>query len=102
MSEVPEDLQQMTERIEKEKRKKRYTSSERNTNNSNSSPIMAFQVTVELISGVLVGAGIGYILDEIFDFHSILLLIFIILGSIAGMLNVYRYIKNSEDREERK
>ena len=95
MSNIPEDIQDMAERIKKHK-EKQNSMRKNNVKDSISGIGMAFQISAELISGVLVGAGIGYILDELFDFHNVFLLIFIILGSLAGILNVYRYIKKTE------
>jgi F0F1-type ATP synthase assembly protein I len=55
-----------------------------------------------LVSGVIVGCGIGYMLNEIFDFGSIFLISSTILGGMAGILNVSRYLKQmqQEDREK--
>ena len=101
MSETPDDIQKMAERIQKEKNKKKYANSENNKEESPSSVAMAFQISVELISGVLVGVGIGYILDELFDTHLLCILIFTILGGFAGMLNVYRYVNKTDESKER-
>jgi F0F1-type ATP synthase assembly protein I len=61
----------------------------------------AIQVLVEITSGILVGASIGYILDEIFDFKFICLLVFTIFGGVAGLINTMRYLeKNKQDKEE--
>ena len=73
-------------------------------NNPNNSPefsnlSLAFQVPIELVSGVLVGAGIGYILDKLFDSSPWLLVIFIIFGSIAGLVNVAKTLKKSEEEK---
>lgn len=100
MSEIPNDIQEMAERIQKKKEEIGQRSGNVISNKSLGA-VSAFQVSVELISGVLIGAGIGYILDELFDFHSVLLLTFIILGGFAGMLNVYRYVKKIDEQDER-
>ena len=51
---------------------------------------LAFRVGVELISAVAVGTAIGWGLDEWFGTRPWLMLVFIILGGAAGILNVYR------------
>ncbi len=98
MPKIPRDIQEMAERIriEKEKTIKVENSKGRNEQ-KNLGVMLAFQVSSELVAGILVGAGIGYILDELFDFHSFFLLIFIILGCMAGILNVYRSMKKMDE-----
>ena len=54
----------------------------------------------ELISGVIVGAGIGYLLDILFGTRPLLLIIFLFLGGVAGFLNVYRFVKSMEKEQE--
>ncbi len=49
-----------------------------------------FHVGVELLAGVLVGAGLGVLTDKIFDTSPWGLIGFFVLGSLAGLLNVYR------------
>lgn len=51
---------------------------------------MAMRVGVELVAAVGVGAGIGYMLDRWLDTAPWLMVVFFLLGSAAGMLNVYR------------
>ena len=45
---------------------------------------------IELVSGVLVGVGIGLLIDWTFSTKPWGLIVFFALGSIAGMLNLYR------------
>jgi ATP synthase protein I len=49
-----------------------------------------FNVGVELVSGVFVGVGMGLLIDWGFGISPWGLISFFILGSAAGMLNVYR------------
>tara|TARA_B100000427_G_scaffold40433_1_gene29165 strand:- start:575 stop:934 length:360 start_codon:yes stop_codon:yes gene_type:complete len=51
---------------------------------------LAFRVGIELVSAVAVGLGIGWLLDRWLDTKPWLMLVFIILGGCAGILNVYR------------
>ena len=48
----------------------------------------AFKMSTELVSAVLVGTIIGFILDNWFDTKPWLIIIFFFLGAAAGMLNV--------------
>ena len=61
----------------------------------------AIQIIIEIISGIIVGLSIGYILDELFDTKGVCLLVFTIIGGAAGIINVSRYMhKIRENREE--
>ena len=51
---------------------------------------LAFRVGVELVAGVAVGAGIGYLTDLWLGTKPWGFLIFFVLGSAASVLNVYR------------
>lgn len=51
---------------------------------------LAFRVSVELVSALAVGLGIGWLLDQWFDTRPWLMLAFLLLGGAAGILNVYR------------
>jgi len=90
-------LQAINDRIEKMKDKHQKESLD---GASVSDISLAFQIPIELISGVLVGAGIGYILDKLFDFKPLFLVTFIILGGIAGIVNVARSVKEADSKKE--
>ena len=51
------------------------------------------RVGVELFSAILVGIIIGILLDKYFNTSPLFLFIFLLLGSFAGLLNVYRTVK---------
>ena len=57
---------------------------------------MLFNVGIELVSGVLVGVGLGLLIDWIFSTKPWGLIAFFVLGSGAGMLNVYRALTKKE------
>ena len=50
----------------------------------------AFKLGTELVSAVLVGTIIGFILDNWFGTKPWLIIIFFFLGAAAGMLNVIK------------
>jgi len=56
----------------------------------NSALGLAFRVSVELVSAVAVGFAIGWGLDWLLGTGPWLMVVFIILGFAAGVLNVYR------------
>jgi len=51
---------------------------------------LAFRVSVELVSAVAVGLAIGWVLDEWLDTRPWVMVVFIVLGFAAGVMNVYR------------
>ena len=65
-----------------------------NEGKANEKPTTPFgalmNVGVEFVSGVLVGIGLGFLVDWMFSTKPWGLISFFALGSVAGMLNVYR------------
>ena len=61
------------------------------------SPIgTAFKLSTELVSAVVIGTIIGFILDKTFGTKPWLILIFFFIGVVAGILNVFRSAKNMQ------
>jgi ATP synthase protein I len=63
-------------------------------------PNMAFRASVDMISGVVVGTGLGYFVDQYFGTDPWILLVGFLFGSAAGFFNVYRTVKNIERRDK--
>lgn len=71
---------------------------------------LAFRVGVELVSAIMVGTAIGWALDYWLDTQPWLMLVFLVLGGAAGIMNVYRmakgfgyapgYSKNNSDADD--
>lgn len=61
-----------------------------------------FNVGVELVAGVLVGVGLGLFIDWAFGTSPWGLISLFILGSAAGMLNVYRSLTAKEKTTTKK
>ena len=71
------------------------------TNNNQNSSFMggAFKLGTELVSAVLVGTIIGFILDTWFGTKPWLIIVFFFLGSAAGILNVIKTAKRMQEKE---
>ena len=77
--------------------KKKLSKRNLRENNQNSSSIgSAFKLSTELVSAVVVGSIIGFILDKTFDTKPWLIIIFFFVGVIAGIINVIRSAKNMQ------
>ena len=63
---------------------------------SSSSMGTAFKMSTELVSAVVVGTIIGFILDNWFGTKPWLILIFFFVGVIAGIMNVVKSAKKMQ------
>ena len=56
----------------------------------------SFRISTEIVAALVVGVGIGIIVDNYFNTQPFGLIIFFILGALAGFLNVYRVMRRIE------
>ena len=77
---------------------KNKVKSRKSLKNSKSSSSMgtAFKLSTELVSAVVVGTIIGFILDNWFGTKPWLILIFFFVGVIAGIMNVVKSAKRMQ------
>lgn len=59
----------------------------------------AYRISSELIAAVIVGVLLGLFLDKLLDTKPIFLISLIILGFLAGLLNIYRLISRIEKKQ---
>jgi len=90
---MPEDQFKTRLKIAKNKAK-----SKNSLKNEGSSSNMgsAFKMSTELVSAVVVGTIIGFILDNWFGTKPWLILIFFFVGVIAGIMNVIKSAKRMQ------
>ncbi len=62
---------------------------------------VAYRILVEMLAGVLVGGGLGWLLDHWLGTRPWFLLAMIVLGFAAGMSNAYRVTRQYAARAER-
>ena len=55
-----------------------------------------FKISTEIIAALVVGVGIGLIVDNYLNTKPVGLIIFFIFGALAGFLNVYRVMRRIE------
>ena len=90
---VDEDkLRELKDRIETAK-----SSNTPNTKkNKESGAGFGFKLSTEIIAALVVGVGIGLIVDKYLGTKPFGLIIFFIFGALAGFLNVYRVMRRIE------
>lgn len=54
---------------------------------------LAFRIGVELVAALIVGVGIGWLLDSWLGTGPWLFILFFMLGAAAGMMNVWRTVE---------
>ena len=59
-----------------------------------------FKISTEIVAALIVGVGIGLLVDNYFNTKPFGLIIFFILGAFAGFLNVYRVMRRIEKKEK--
>lgn len=57
-----------------------------------------FRLSVELMAGLLVGLGVGYLIDGWLGTRPWFMLVFMVLGMGGGILNVMRVTRTMEQR----
>ncbi len=100
MKNKPDDIKQIEERIAKLQRKEQQVRKGKSESPFIFATKTGFRVGTELLSGVVVGAGLGYVLDMYLSTKPWLLVCFVLLGFVAGFLNVYRFVKSEENKKE--
>ena len=70
------------------------------TDSSKAGVSQAFRIGIDLLSALMVGTFIGWFLDDWLDTKPWFLIIFILLGGAAGMLNLYRTAMTMVDEVE--
>lgn len=58
---------------------------------------LGFRISIEFVAGVAVGVGIGYAVDRWLGTAPIMMVLFLLLGGAAGVLNAYRAAKGMDE-----
>ena len=86
------DLKELSTRLKIAKKK-----IEKNKKGSNAASLgNALKISTELVAAVVVGATIGFLLDNWFDTKPILTICFFFMGVAAGILNVFKSAKKMQ------
>ena len=71
-------------------------------NRSSSGMAVGLQIAVELVAGIAVGVGVGWVLDDWLGTKPWMLLLFTIVGFVAGLMNVVRRARQLEAEQARR
>ena len=100
MKKIPQDVQQINIRIKKFKSFEKKVQKDPTETKFVYAYQIGARIGTELVSGVLIGCGLGYLLDKIFNSNPFMLIIFTIFGAAAGFMNIYRFVKQQDRRKE--
>jgi len=84
-----ENLKEKIDNLQHDKEKK-------SVSKRNSGAGFGFKISTEIVAALIVGVGIGLLVDNYFNTKPFGLIIFFILGALAGFLNVYRVMRRIE------
>ena len=87
------NLKEISTRLEIAKKKIKKEQIKNNGSNTTSLG-KALKISTELVAAVVVGATLGFILDNWFDTRPWLTITFFFMGVAAGILNVIKSAKN--------
>ncbi|MBE6452021.1 MAG: AtpZ/AtpI family protein [Alphaproteobacteria bacterium] len=100
MKKIPEDIKKLEERIVALRSKEDKVRKDKPETELMRASKIGFRIGVEMFSGVIVGAAIGYLLDGLLATKPWLMIVFMFMGGGAGILNVYRLAKSEENKRK--
>ena len=86
------ELKELKDRIQNAE----STNASQTSNKKESGAGFGFKISTEIIAALVVGVGIGLIVDKYLGTKPFGLIIFFIFGALAGFLNVYRVMRRIE------
>ena len=88
------DASDLISKIDKFKEKEKIAKTSENIEKRGNSIGLAFRLSTELVSGIVVGSIMGWSLDKWLGSQPWFFLVFFILGIAAGIINVIKTAKN--------
>jgi ATP synthase protein I len=58
----------------------------------------AWRMVIELVAGIVIGFGMGYGLDTLFETKPVFIVLFTLLGFVAGVKTMLRSARELQDR----
>jgi len=95
MNNQNENILKLKEKIKNIEKKQSNESLKKNENGAS----FGFKISTELVAALIIGVGIGLIVDNYLGTKPFGLIIFFFLGSFAGFLNIYRVMRRIEKQQ---
>lgn len=102
MKKLPEDIRELEGKISRLKEREESYRKPAGSSEYSGAAATGLRIAVELLSAVLVGTAIGFVLDRAAGTRPVFLTVFLLFGGAAGILNVYRLSKTEEKRKNNK
>ena len=100
MIKAPKDLDDLENKIAAMRAKEAVLRhDDRNNTEKSRASRIGLRICADLLSAVIVGAAMGFVLDNFLNTKPWCLIVFLLFGGAAGVLNVYRLAKTEEDKE---
>lgn len=100
MKKSPDDIRELESKISRLKKQETERNRPVKASEYSGAAAIGMRIAVELLSAVLIGGAIGYVIDRVAETRPLFLAVFLLLGGAAGFLNVYRLAKAEEKRKE--
>lgn len=101
MKKIPDDIRELENKISHfkngEKIRQNFSSDLKNAGTL----ALGVRIAVELLSAIIVGGAIGFVIDRMTGMFPFFLVTFLLFGGAAGFLNVYRLSKAYEEEKGR-
>lgn len=99
MKKTPEDVKLLDEKLKKARIREAQLRHEVASDSQRArASRIGLRVCADLLSAIIVGAALGYVLDEVLHTKPWCLIVFLLFGGAAGVLNVYRLAKQEENK----
>ena len=94
MEKKPDDIELLEKKIARLQQENSFAKGKGNEAEAVRASRIGFRIGAELVAAVVVGVALGYLFDGIFGTKPWLMVVFLFFGGAAGILNVYRFVKN--------
>ncbi len=102
MKRIPQDIRELEKKIARQREKESRLREPVRASAYVGAAGIGFRIAAELLSAVLIGGAIGYLIDRLFGTRPFFLTLFLLFGGAAGILNVYRLAKEEDQRKTKK
>ena len=96
MNNLKKQLENLKEKIDN----LQHNKEKKSVSKRNSGAGFGFKISTEIVAALIVGVGIGLLVDNYFNTKPFGLIIFFVLGAFAGFLNVYRVMRRIEKQKK--